>query len=159
MKWLLALPLFMLACGGIQTEPTCKVKQFGRLVVSNSTDDYKTVKVWRLVRKDDKLKRVGEPITRQFEPMVEGRLRVSPGYIMIAIGPHQGVTSGISPCGNNVCGVYLMNLCGIIRIHLGGEVILKDLDIPLQSRRSLSCPPCDCQIMPWPKPLVPRREN
>jgi hypothetical protein len=75
-----------LACGGIQTKPTCKELQFGRIVFRNNTDEYKQIFISRVAHDGERYKTVGKPIERMFEPLVEASIRITPGMVLVIAG-------------------------------------------------------------------------
>lgn len=138
MKKLILLTSLLLSCAGIQTDPTCKVEQFGRVLVRNNTDEYKTVSLWRVIFDDvdNRYKTVGKPASRMFEPMVSGSIRVSPGIILIHVSPHKG---------SYWMETYQIRVCGTVKIALKNKVVLKDFSIKSRRVFQNKCPPClDC---------------
>lgn len=127
------------SCTSIQTKPDCYVYQYGVIIVSNRTDEYKTVRMFRVIMGDDgKYQTVGPPADRILEPMVEGRVQVSPGMVLVMIHPVRGKTW---------MKVFIVEMCNApIHIDIKAPVVLKDLPMKLRSRRGTqtACPPCPC---------------
>lgn len=129
--WLCVVALLgyagLFSCSGIQTDPTCKVEQYALVVFDNQTDDYKTVAVFRLIHDGERYKAVGRPIARTLPPMVEARLRVHPGMVLICVDTING---------KRWMQAYTVEMCTVTRIQMNNPVVLRDID-EIKSRRSL----------------------
>ncbi len=134
MKRLLPL-IFLAACGGIQTQPTCQVEQYGIITFLNNTDEWKDVYFYRVVFDGEKYKRVGKFQYRRLEPLTVARQRIHPGMVAVQINFIRGKVW--------LSDVLTIRICDNNIITMKNQVIFKDLKI--KSRRAeqeeLNCPP------------------
>lgn len=138
-RCLVVLFLGATGCGGIQTDPTCKLEEYGIIDVRNNTDEYKTVAAFRVIHDGERYKTVGKPFARLIEPMTSGRLRIHPGMVLIRIDTVQGMPW---------LKVFQVGICTVTTISLKNAVALRDIP-DIQSRRALKdCPPCPPNKLP-----------
>jgi hypothetical protein len=132
------LSLALTSCAGIQTEPTCKVEQFGLIAFHNQTDEYKEVGIFRVVHDGTRYKTVGPPVGRTVPPMVEATIRISPGMVLVVIDTING---------ERWMKVFLIHLCGKNRIDMSNPVVFKDFEIKSRRHFDNDCDLCECPIL------------
>jgi len=119
------LVLFSLGCHKLPTQPACEEEQYGIIKFVNLTDEFKQVYVFRVIHDGDSYKRVGEPYQRLIEPMVEGRLHVHPGMVLVIVDRINGKRWGK---------ILTLGPCEVVVVQTKAPVVLKDLEI--KPRRS-----------------------
>jgi hypothetical protein len=130
----LFLLFFLTSCAGIQTRPTCQEEQFGIVDVHNFSDEYKFISIFRMIHNGERYKTVGEPYQRAIEPMTRGRIRISPGLILITVDKIEG---------ERWMQAYQLATCATITLDIKNQVVFRDLP-KINSRRGFKykCPPC-----------------
>jgi hypothetical protein len=130
-----------MSCGGIQTQPTCKVEQFGNIVITNRSDEYKQIYYARVIHDGDNYKRIGEYHQRELPPMTEGRLRVHPGMWLVIIDYVEGHRKAF---------VVTVSLCGTVPFRIN-DPVAQTHDFEIQNRRFFTnnCDLCECPLFGW----------
>lgn len=132
MKQLLIIALVLTSCGGIQTDPTCKVEQFGIITIRNNTDEWKDVYFYRVIHDGERYKRVGDPEHRHLEPLTEVSHRIHPGIVLVVINFVQGKTW---------METFHVKLCNTAKISMKNPVLLRDIEIKSRRSEEPKCPP------------------
>jgi hypothetical protein len=141
MKFLLGLLLAvsLMSCGGIQTQPTCQLEQYGLIEFQNRSDEYKSIYTSRVIHDGDNYKRVGDWKQRELPPMSAGTIRVHPGMWLVRVEYVDGYPW---------MKVLTISMCKKTTINISSPVA-KAFDFEIKNRRYFDndCSLCECPIL------------